>query len=174
MERRFPCAPAVGSRVQQNAPLPYPDADLRKHPPRSAREQAGGLFFLPRTIDKARAKIQGTLGLYKISPGISAYIFESLGITEDDFVAAVGQAKDDDGVVAWLEAHADVTKIPELNEMLVNRRIRDAEHRASFLANYPILTERPDLWNWFEIFELDDAWIFDPANRGKAGSALTD
>jgi len=159
--------------VQQNAPLPYPDADLREHPPRSAREQAGGLYFLPRTIDKARAKLQGTLGLYKITPGISGYIFEALGITEDEFVEAVRGAKHDDDVVAWLHEHADMAKVPELNEMLINRRLRDEEHRATFLAAYPILTERPDLWNWFEIFEVDDAWIFDPANRGKAGSALS-
>jgi hypothetical protein len=159
--------------VQQNAPLPYPDADLREHPPRPARAQAGGLYFLPRTIDKARAKIQGTLGLYKITPGISGYIFEGLGITEDDFVEAVRAAATDDDVVAWLEARADMAKIPELNEMLVNRGLRDEAHRATMLPNYPILAERPELRNWFEIFDLDDAWIFDPANRGKAGSALT-
>ncbi len=158
--------------MQQNAPLPYPDADLRKHAPRGPREQAAGLYFLPRTIDKARAKIQGTLGLYKITPGISGYIFEGLGITEDDFVEAVRAAKTDDDVVAWLAAHADMSKVPELNAMLVVRQPRDEEHRNSFKAAYPILTERPDLWNWFEVFELDDKWIFDPANRGKPGSAL--
>ncbi len=158
--------------MQQNAPLPYPDADLRAHPPRGPREQAGGLYFLPRTIDKARAKIQGTLGPYKITPGISGYIFDDLGITEDAFIDAVRNAKTDDDVVAWLHANADVAKIPALNEMLVNRRLRDEAHRESFLAAYPILRDRPDLWNWFEIFEVDDAWIFDPANRGKTGSAL--
>ena len=160
--------------MQQNAALPFPDADLRTHPPRGPREQAGGLFFLPRTIDKARAKIQGTLGLYKITPGISGYIFEALGITEDDFVEAVRTATSDNEVVDWLEAHADMSKVPELNEMLVKRQPRDEEHRDSFKAAYPILSLRPDVWTWFEIFELDDAWIFDPANRGKAGSALSD
>ncbi len=159
--------------MQQNPPLPYPDADLRAHPPRSARAQLAGLYFLPRTIDKARAKIQGTLGLYKITPGISGYVFEALGITEDEFVEAVRRARNDDDVVAWVEEHADMRKVPELNEMLINRRLRDAEHRATFLAAYPILVEQPELWNWFEIFERDDAWIFDPANRGKPGSALT-
>ena len=155
-----------------NAPLPFPDADLREHPPRSPREQLGGLYFLPRTIDKARAKIQGTLGLYKITPGISGYVFEALGISEDDFVAAVRAAQNDAGVVAWLEQHADMTRVPALNDMLINRRFRDEEHRASFLAAYPVLTSHPEMWNWFEIFELDDRWIFDPANRGKPGSAL--
>jgi hypothetical protein len=159
--------------VQQNVPLPYPDCDLREHPPRGARVQAGGIYFMARTIDKARAKLQGTLGLYKITPGISGYIFESLGITEDDFVEAVRTAATDADVIAWLEAHADMAKVPELNEMLINRRMRDDAHRATFLAAYPIMVERPELWNWFEIFDLDDAWIFDPANRGKPGSALT-
>jgi hypothetical protein len=158
--------------VQPNPTLPYPDADLREHPPRSPHEQLAGLYFLPRTIDKARAKIQGTLGLYKITPGISGYMFEALGITEDAFVEAVRAAASDNAVEDWLEHNADMSKVPELNEMLINRRLRDEEHRASFLAAYPILTERPELWNWFEIFELDDRWIFDPANRGKPGSAL--
>jgi hypothetical protein len=158
--------------VQPNTTLPYPDADLRAHPPRGPREQAAGLYFLPRTIDKARAKIQGTLGLYKITPGISGYIFEALGITEDAFVEAVRASSSDADVVAWLEAHADMSRVPELNAMLIARQPRDEAHRDSFKPAYPILTERPDLWNWFEIFELDDAWIFDPANRGKAGSAL--
>ncbi len=158
--------------MQPNTTLPYPDADLRAHPPRGPREQAAGLYFLPRTIDKARAKIQGTLGLYKITPGISGYIFEALGITEDAFVEAVRASSSDADVVAWLEAHADMSRVPELNAMLIARQPRDEAHRDSFKPAYPILTERPDLWNWFEIFELDDAWIFDPANRGKAGSAL--
>ncbi len=158
--------------MQQNAPLPYPDADLREHPPRSARVMLGGLYFLARTIDKMHAKIQGTLGLYKITPGISGYVFEGLGITEDQFEEAVRNAKSDDDVVAWVHARADASTFDALNTMLVNRRIRDEAHRAEVLPRYPILNERPDLWNWFEIFEEDDRWIFDPANRGKEGSAL--
>jgi hypothetical protein len=160
--------------VQQNAPLPYPDCDLRTHPPRSAREQLGGIVFLPRTIDKARAKLQGTLGPYKILPGISGYMLEALGVTEEAFLEAVRAAPDDAGVMDWLQANADLSRVAELNEMLVNRRIRDDEHRAQVLPAYPILEHHPELWNWFEIFELDDAYMFDPANRGKKGSALVD
>jgi hypothetical protein len=160
--------------VQPNATLPYPDADLREHPPRPAREALGGIVFLPRTIDKARAKLQGTLGPYKILPGISGYMFDALGITEDAFLEAVRNAKDDAAVLAWVQANGDLTKLGELNDMLINRRIRDDEHRAQVLPAYPILRDHPELWNWFEIFELDDRWIFDPANRGKEGSALSD
>ena len=157
--------------MQQNAPLPYPDADLREHPPRSAREMLGGIAFLARTIDKTRAKLQGTLGPYKVTPGISGYLFEWLGLTEEQFDEAVRAAATDEDVVRWVHAHTDPAKYAGLNEMLVNRRIRDAEHRASVLPAYPILADYPELWNWFEIFELDDRWMFDSANRGKPGAA---
>ena len=159
--------------MQSNETLPYPDADLRQHPPRSARIQLGGLFFLARTIDKTRAKFQGTLGPYKVTPGISGYLFAELGITEEQFDEAVRGAADDAEVVAWLHAHTDPSKHPAINDMLVNRGIRDAAHLAEVAPRYPILSEHPELRNWFEIFDLDDVWIFDPANRGKEGCALT-
>jgi hypothetical protein len=155
----------------QNAPLPYPDADLREHPPRPAREMLGGIVFLPRTIDKTRAKLQGTLGPYKVTPGISGYLFEWLGITEEQFTEAVRAAASDAEVVAWLRTVTDPAKYPGLNDMLINRRIRDAEHRATVLPAYPILADRPDLWNWFEIFDLDDRWMYAPENRGKPAAA---
>ncbi len=158
--------------MTENAALPYPDCDLRTHPPRSARVQLGGIYFLARTIDKTRAKLQGTLGEYKIAPGISGYLFEGLGITEEQFTDAVRAAKDDAAIVDWLQASADLTHVAELNDMLEHRGIRDAEHRAQVLPRYPVLLEYPDLTNWFEIFELDDVWMFEEANRGKEGAAL--
>ncbi len=146
----------------------FPDADLRKHPPRSPRAMLAGLVFLPRTIDKARAKIAGTLGLYKISPGISAYLLEWLGISEDEFVDAVRAASSDDEVAAWLVARSDPASFASINERLSQRGIRDAEHFAEVLPRYPMLAERPELRNWFEIFEADDAWTFDPAHPERA------
>jgi hypothetical protein len=157
--------------VQQNEPLPYPDADLREHPPRSAMVQLGGIYFLARTIDKTRAKIQDTLGPYKIQPGISGYVFEALGLTEEQFTAIVEGGMSDDAIVEWVHANTDSTKYDALNEMLINRAIRDEEHRAQVLPAYPILNDHPDLRNWFQIFELDDKWMYQPANRGKPGAA---
>jgi hypothetical protein len=156
--------------VQQNA-LPYPDADLREHPPRPAHAELGGIVFLARTVDKTRAKIQGTLGPYKILPGISGYVFEWLGLTEDQFTEVVRAATSDADVVTWLHANTDTSKYAGLNDMLLNRKIRDADHRAQVLPAYPILADHPDLWNWFAIFDLDDAWMYAPENRGKPGAA---
>jgi len=153
--------------------MAFPDCDLRKHPPRGARVTVGGLYFLARTIDKTRAILAGTQGEYKVAPGISGYLFDDLGITEEQFTQAVRNAQSDDDVVAWLHAHTDRSKYPEINEKLVTRRLRDAEHRATFVDRYPILNERPDLWNWFEIFDLDDEWMFRPENLDKPAAAKT-
>jgi hypothetical protein len=153
--------------VKSDATLPYPDADLRAHPPRSPRATLGGLYFLPRTIDKTRAKLQGTLGLYKIGPGISMYLLEWLGITEDEFTDAVRAATSDEDVVAWIYAHCDPKTFESINERLLNRGIRDDAHFAEVLTRYPLLAEHPHLRNWFEILELDDIWIFDPANADR-------
>jgi hypothetical protein len=157
--------------VSPDAPLPFPGADLRAHPPRSPQEMLGGLYFLARTIDKTRAKLQGTLGFYKIGPGLSMYLFEWLGITEDDFTQAVRDAKTDEDVVAWLLARADRDTFRAINQRLSERAIRDDEHFAQVLPRYPVLREYPHLRNWFEILDLDDRWIFDPANAEKVKDA---
>jgi hypothetical protein len=76
--------------------------DLRAHPPRHPRERLGGLVMLPRTIDKARALLAGGQpGRYFISPGISAYVLEKLGVPEAAFIAAVAAARDDAGIERW-------------------------------------------------------------------------
>ena len=160
-----------GAGTESAGSLPYPDADLREHPPRSPRVMLGGLYFLARTIDKTRAKLQGTLGIYKVSPGISQYVFEWLGITEDEFTAAVRVANHDEDVVEWLLARADPGTFDAINERLSERAIRDDEHLAQVLPRYPVLREYPHLRNWFEIFEVDDRWSFDPANAEKVREA---
>ncbi|MGH7708240.1 MAG: DUF5069 domain-containing protein [Vulcanimicrobiaceae bacterium] len=139
-----------------------PDADLRRHPPRSPREQLAGLYFLARTIDKARAHLAGTLGPYKISPGISAYLFEWLGFSEADFIEVVREAPDDEAVVAWVRAHSDPGGYGEINMRLETRGIRDAAHREAVLPAYPLLRDHPDLTNWFAILELDDRLLYAP------------
>jgi uncharacterized protein DUF5069 len=153
------------------AELPYPDADLRAHPPRSPHVMLGGLYFLARTIDKTRAKLQGTSGLYKVTPGISQYLLEWLGTSEDEFTEAVRAAKTDEDVVEWLLARADRDTFRAINQRLSERAIRDDEHFAQVLPRYPVLRDYPHLRNWFEIFDLDDRWTFDPANAEKVREA---
>lgn len=157
-----------------DASLPFPEADLRDHPPRNARVMIGGLYFLARTIDKAKAKINGTLGEYKIGPGISMYLFEWVGISEGDFVEAVRALKTDEAIVAWFHERTDASQYDEINLRLSTRAIRDDEHFEAVLPAYPLLNEHPHLRNWFEIFDLDDEWIFDAKNRKHAPTGQYD
>jgi hypothetical protein len=142
-----------------DASLPFPEADLRDHAPRPAGAMLGGLVFLARTIDKAKAKINGTLGVYKIGPGISIYLLDHLGITEHDFVEAVRAHRDDDAIADWVHAHSDPATYATINEALSQRKVR-AEIREDMGRVYPIIAARPDLDNWFQIFDIDDAAEF--------------
>jgi len=159
--------------MSDSRPPAFPDADLRAHPPRSPRAMLAGLVFLPRTLDKTRAKLQGTLGPYKVAPGLSGYLFEWLGITEDAFTDAVRAAATDDDVAAWVVAHCDPGTFDSINERLSMRGIRDDEHFREVLPRYPLLHERPELRNWFEILEADDVWLFDPANAPQTDEAVS-
>ena len=149
----------------------FPDTDLRAHPPRSARVMLGGLVLLARTIDKTRAKLNGTLGVYKVGPGLSMYLLEWLGITEDAFTEAVRTARGDDDVVAWVHAHSDPSTYASINERLSTRGIRDAAHFEQMLPMYPVLRDHPHLRTWFDILDVDDRWNFDPANPDNAAKA---
>src|SRR6478609_6710407 len=75
--------------------------DLTKAPPRSPREELGGLCMLPRMIDVARAKLPGgNIGTYQIGRGLSGLILAHLGIGVDEFVECVEAAATDEEVVA--------------------------------------------------------------------------
>ena len=71
--------------------------DLRAEPPRRWSDELGGIRWLPRMIDKARAAMTGTLGdyLYGECP-IDRSLLRALGISYKDFTAIVRTAGDDD------------------------------------------------------------------------------
>src|ERR1700730_15508719 len=129
------------------------DSDLRKHPPRSPREKLGGLYFLARTIDKARARFAGTAGPYKITPGMSQRLFHGLGVSEADFMAVVAGGASDEQVVAWVREHSDPAKYDAINRKYDEAGLHEEAHRAEFAARYPFLLERTELRNWFDILE---------------------
>ncbi len=139
------------------------DFDLRKHPPRSPREKLGGIYFLARTIDKARAKLAGTAGPYKISPGMSERLFNGLGFSEAEFIEVVARGSSDDEIAAWVRERSDPAKIDAVNRKYEESGLYDDAKRAEFIARYASLRERPEIRNWFEILEYDDRWIFEQA-----------
>ncbi len=79
--------------------------DLRTAPPRRWSEELGGVRWLPRMIDKARAAMKGSLGdyLYGQSP-MDRSLLRALGISYKDFTRIVRESgNDDERVVQLLE-----------------------------------------------------------------------
>ena len=78
--------------------------DLALGPPRRWSESLGGILWLPRLIDKARAALNGTLGtyLYGQSP-MDRGLLDQLGLSHRAFAVIVKNAADDDAVLAALK-----------------------------------------------------------------------
>lgn len=137
--------------------------DLTKRPPRGPREEAEGLFFLPRTIDKARARLPGgNPGVYNMA-GFSERLLEHIGVTESDFIEAVAIANTDHDVVRWLKENAQMEKYAEVADRIKNRKLSDVTDLAAFKERYPILKGRPDLVYLVDMLEADDAEMFPDA-----------
>lgn len=77
--------------------------DLRSAPPRRWSEEVGGIKWLPRIIDKARAAMNGTLGdyLYGQSP-MDRGLLLALGLSYKEFTNIVRRAGNDEQVLTML------------------------------------------------------------------------
>src|SRR5579864_5842215 len=77
--------------------------DLRSVPPRRWSDEVGGIKWLPRIIDKARAAMNGTLGdyLYGQSP-MDRGLLRALGLNYKEFTNVVRRADGDEQVLAML------------------------------------------------------------------------
>ena len=134
--------------------------DLRARPPRHPRERLGGLVMLPRTIDKARALLAGgEPGRYVISPGISSYVLDKLGVTEAAFVAVVAASRDDAEVAARVLAGVDAARIERWSSNLESLTVAGIppELRPAFDALYG--PRAPDALV-FDVLADDDAAAF--------------
>jgi hypothetical protein len=132
---------------------------LAKQPPREPWAQLGGVIFLPRSIDKARAhQSGGDPGPY-VMRGFTTMMLEHLGITMDVFCGAVASAENEDDVVTFMLANTTPEKIAAWNAFVSKRQPRNGD-RVSALEVYPWLGERPDLILGLDVLEEDDKRYF--------------
>lgn len=139
--------------------------DLSHSPPRSCYEQLDGLMLMPRTIDKLRSMLPGgNPGTYWINgpiKGISGYLIERLGLTQDELSEIVRKASSDEDAAAALRGRVDVAIYPELNETLRRIRPKHAEDPAVFATIYAeTLALHPDLERIVDIIDADDRRMF--------------
>jgi Domain of unknown function (DUF5069) len=139
--------------------------DLTVKPPRGCYEELDGLMFMPRTIDKIRATLDGgKMGVYIINArvkGISGFLLERLGITEAELRDAVQREPNDEAIAAWLRTRVDSSLYPKLNATM--SRI-EAQHASEpeFVRNLyrETMAEHTELARMFEIIEADDRRMF--------------
>jgi hypothetical protein len=136
--------------------------DLSKHPPRPPRAELDGIVFLPRSIDKARAYLEGgNRNGYNV-PGVTGGMLERFGISNDDFVAAVNAATHDADVVAFVRRHADQAMVEEWNAWVQSREPRGNRNLPEVLEIYPWLKDQPDLTLVLDILAEDDRRLYAP------------
>ena len=111
--------------------------DLTKDYPRSPREQLDGMAILPRAIDKARAQHEGKLGDYVyFGCNINRMLFNTLGVTDEEFLDAVRTSGGDDAVVEWVRefVRPERHKIDAMNERLLKHAPQTPQEREAFEA----------------------------------------
>ncbi|MEK7475439.1 MAG: DUF5069 domain-containing protein [Candidatus Coatesbacteria bacterium] len=116
--------------------------DLTKSYPRRPIDQLGGYVWLPRLIDKARAKLANSLGEYIYNCGSDQHFFSFTGLAADAFLEAVRTSPDDAGVLAWVKAHAQPHSDAEI-----------AAFNTSFAARGP---DTPGAKTWFQAIDADE------------------
>jgi len=141
--------------------------DLTKSFPRSPRDRLDGIPMLPRTIDKARAFLAGTLGDYKFGDdsGYDRSLFDTLGIDAESFLDGIRQSPDDVSVVKWLHANArtvDARDDQMLIEALEAYGLETDEDRVELKAyveaNAPAAV-RAKITSWLDWIDFDEGRI---------------
>ncbi len=133
--------------------------DLSIAPPRAARTPAGGIVFLARSIDKARASLPGgKLGAYHLAFA-TTWMLEHFGKTVESFVVTVAAASSDDEVAAWLVADCAPDAVATWNAHILARKPRDGTREAA-LAVFPWLVDHPHLVTIVDILVEDDRRLF--------------
>lgn len=137
--------------------------DLRKDFPRSMRHQLAGYAHLARMIDKCRAVLAGTEGEYIYPCPMDERLLEFVGITSEQFTAAVKANSTDKGVVTWFEEQAtshQPAELEEWNRKLLARGPSSPESAARFKKYLAAIDpSRTDLTAWSDLQDLEEGRV---------------
>jgi hypothetical protein len=152
--------------------------DLTVVPPRSPREQLGGLVMLARSIDKLRAQQPGgNPGVYQSEHGLTAALFRMLGVTAEQLREVVVRAESEAEVVRWLHERTDISRYPEINDRLSRWTLADnpPDRWAYIDSLYPNRRPLPrELVNVFDMLDEDDQQMFGRRTDGSEQAGRQD
>jgi len=137
--------------------------DLRTSFPRSMRVKMEGYAHLARMIDKCRAVLAGTEGEYIYPCPMDERLLEFVGITSDQFTAAVKTNPTDEGVAAWFRQAATphpTAELNEWNEKLLLRGPSSPESLEKFKKYRDAVDpSRTDLIAWADLQDLEEGRV---------------
>lgn len=133
--------------------------DLTRDYPRSPRDQLDGMMMLPRAIDKARAQLEGKLGEY-IYYGcrFNLHLFNTLGVTEDEFLDAVRRTPNDEAVVEWIREYVrpERERIAKMHDWILHNE-PSAGEREKFCDELEKIDPGNDFVNtWTDLIDLEE------------------
>ncbi len=137
--------------------------DLTVRAPRSPRVRLGGFVHLPRLIDKARAAITDTLGVYIYGEEslLDQEFFKLTGITPEALLRQVSSGAGDWAILEWVLQNASPApqpfQIQAWSQWLETLPGLSPEARAWFAEfSQSLDPKRPDVSTLFEYLDLDD------------------
>ena len=137
--------------------------DLRKDFPRSMKFKLAGHVHLARMIDKCRAVLAGTEGEYIYPCPMDERLMEFVGMTSDQFAAAVKANSTDEEVVKWLEQTAQPhqpAELEEWNQKLLARGPSSPESAARFKKYLAAVDpSRTDITAWSDLQDLEEGRV---------------
>jgi hypothetical protein len=137
--------------------------DLRKDFPRSMKFKLAGHVHLARMIDKCRAVLARTEGEYIYPCPMDERLMEFVGMTSDQFTAAVKAHSTDAGVVKWFEQTAQPhqpAELEEWNQKLLARGPSSPESAARFKKYLAAVDpSRTDITAWSDLQDLEEGRV---------------
>ncbi len=134
--------------------------DLRTQFPRSMRTTLAGYAHLARMIDKCRAVLAGTEGEYIYPCPMDERLMDFVGITNEQFTAAVKANPTDEGVEAWFRTTATPHSPAELDAWNGNLLARGpgSPESAERFKKYRDAADpsRTDITAWADLQDLEE------------------
>ncbi|HET6895144.1 MAG TPA: DUF5069 domain-containing protein [Candidatus Baltobacteraceae bacterium] len=133
--------------------------DLTRDYPRGPREQLAGMMLLPRAVDKARAQLEGKLGEYVYyGCRFNRHLFDTLGVTDDEFLDAVRRSPDDEAVVEWIREYVrpERDKVEKMHQWVLHNA-PSADERQAFYDELEKIDPGNDYVNtWTQLLDLEE------------------
>lgn len=133
-----------------------------------------GYAHLARMIDKCRAVLAGTEGEYIYPCPMDERLMEFVGMTSDQFTAAVKTNPTDEEVVKWLQQTAiphQPAELEEWNQQLLARGPSSPESAARFKKYLAAIDpSRTDIIAWSDLQDLEEGRVVprrEPAHQSQ-------